>query len=374
MPVPETSGAVDPPAAPPPSSRPPLVLSRAERLGPEQVDAVLALVDAAERVDGTPPVSEQALIRLREGAQGQHHLLAHEGRPGVDGAEGRGADQDGADQGEVGRLVGYGSLVAAAADDAGEDPEDGPEDGTGPRPAALVGELVVAPDARGRGTGRALVEAALEDRGGRTLRLWMHGDAPAARSLADRTGMRRVRELWTMRADLTDPLPALPAVPGTRVRAFRPGHDEQAWLRLNGRAFAEHPEQGAWTSDDVLAREREPWFDAEGLLLVESTTSGELLASHWTKTTTAPDGSTLGEVYVVAVDPSAQGRGLGRLVTLAGLHHLRERGVRDVDLYVESDNAPAVATYRRLGFERSGADVLVEAPAPSSDAPPGGRR
>ncbi|MEJ5912955.1 mycothiol synthase [Pseudokineococcus sp. 1T1Z-3] len=311
-----------------PDHRGPAVVERRPRLTPAETTQVRGLLAAAERADGTPPVSEQGVLQLTAGAAAQTHLLAV-------------ADE---------QVVGYGSLV----------PSDDPAGA-----AALVGELVVAPDARGRGSGRALVEAALAARGPRALRLWMHGDLPAARHLAEDLGLRRVRELLTLHTRLGT-LPALPEVPGTRVRAFRPGEDEEAWLAVNARAFASHPEQGSMTLDDVLAREREPWFDPAGLLLVEDTSSGELLASHWTKTTPSPrpeEAGPRGEVYVVAVDPPAQGRGLGHLVTLAGLHHLAGRGVRDVDLYVESDNVRAVATYRRLGFERSGADVLVEAPA-----------
>ncbi|WP_298989078.1 mycothiol synthase [uncultured Pseudokineococcus sp.] len=308
-------------------------------LAPGEVDAVLALVAAAARADGTPPVSEQGLLQLRAGEPHLQHLLAR----------------------RDGRLVGYGLLV----------PEPGGE-GAGSA-GALVGELVVDPAARGRGTGRALLEAALAARGERALRLWMHGDLPAAAALARGAGLTRVRELLTMEADLSAPLPPLPEVDGVRLRSFEPGRDEEAWLAVNARAFADHPEQGAWTLEDVRAREAEPWFDAAGLLLAEDERTGALLGSHWTKTTPAEDGpedeagdgtaAPVGEVYVVGVDPSAQGRGVGRLVTLAGLHHLRDRGVRRVELYVEADNAAALAVYRRLGFERSGADVVVEAPA-----------
>ncbi|GAA2016563.1 mycothiol synthase [Pseudokineococcus marinus] len=285
---------------------------------------------AAARADGTPPVSEQGLLQLRAGEPHLQHLLAR----------------------RDGRLVGYGLLV----------PEPGGE-GAGSA-GALVGELVVDPAARGRGTGRALLEAALAARGERALRLWMHGDLPAAAALAREAGLARVRELLTMEADLSAPLPPLPQVDGVRLRSFEPGRDEEAWLAVNARAFADHPEQGAWTLDDVRAREAEPWFDAAGLLLAEDERTGALLGSHWTKTTPAEEGGApVGEVYVVGVAPSAQGRGVGRLVTLAGLHHLRDRGVRRVELYVEADNAAALAVYRRLGFERSGADVVVEAPA-----------
>ena len=66
-----------------------------------------------------------------------------------------------------------------------------------------------------------------------------------------------------------------------------------------------------------------------------------------------------GEVYVVGIAPDAQGGGLGRLLTLTGLHHLAGRGLGEVILYVEADNAPAVAVYERLGFTHAGADTHV---------------
>ena len=88
----------------------------------------------------------------------------------------------------------------------------------------------------------------------------------------------------------------------------------------------------------------EPWFDPAGLLVADA--GDGLLGFHWTKQHSAD----LGEVYVVAVDPAAQGRGLGRALTAAGLAHLASLGVRRIILYVESDNAAAVATYSHLGF------------------------
>jgi mycothiol synthase len=218
--------------------------------------------------------------------------------------------------------------------------------------------LVVHPDRRGRGLGSRLLGAALaayDDSGeADDLAVWSHGDHPAAARLARRHGWERVRDLWVMRRPAAEPLPELPAGPeGPPVRGYRP-EDRDELLRVNAAAFADHPEQGAMDEADLARRMAEPWWDPAGLL-VAPRAGGGLDGFHWTKQHDA----TTGEVYVVGVDPAAQGRGLGRVLTLAGLHHLAALGVDEVILYVESDNTPAVAVYERLGFGHAASDTHV---------------
>ena len=218
------------------------------------------------------------------------------------------------------------------------------------------GELsvVVQPEARRRGVGGRLLAEVLADVGDASLAAWLHGDHPAARLLAARHGFDRVRELWVMRRPLSppdaQPLPELVAPDGVTLRGFRPG-DENELLRVNSRAFVGHPEQGAMDAANLAERMAEPWFDPAGLIVAVA--DERMLGFHWTK----EHSSSLGEVYVVAIDPKAQGRGLGRALTLAGLRHLASRGLDEVLLYVESDNAPAIAVYSRLGFTHAPADT-----------------
>ena len=110
------------------------------------------------------------------------------------------------------------------------------------------------------------------------------------------------------------------------------------------------------TADDLRQRMGESWFDPQGFLLAERT--GELLGFHWTKVHAGGEHDPIGEVYVVGVDTAAQGLGLGKVLTLAGLWHLRDRGLDQVMLYVESDNAAAIAVYERLGFRQWDLDVM----------------
>ena len=219
----------------------------------------------------------------------------------------------------------------------------------------LIGEelsLLAMPHERGTGLGRRLLlQAPAEAR-----LAWSHGDHPAARALAASHGWGRARELWVMRRPTSAPLPARIAAPeGVDVRGFRPG-DEGEVLRVNAAAFAHHPEQGSLSLEGLQERMTEPWFSADGLITAWDADTGRLLAFHWTKQHDAAHG----EVYVVGVDPAAQGRGLGKLVTLAGLEHLGALGVDEVVLYVEGDNTPARSLYEGLGFTHSPSDTHVQ--------------
>ena len=289
-------------------------ITRAE-LTAAQVSEILALVEAALLADGVAPLSEHGILHLRYDSASQSG----------------GGDYIVAADGEI---AGYGYLDPPSAE--GE----------------VTGELVIHPERRRQGLGRALTSELAAAAGGHVLRLWAHGDLPAAAALARAAGFDRFRALWQMRRSLREPLdqPVLPA--GRTLRTFVPGRDEDEWLSLNGRAFAKHPEQGGWTRHDLELREREPWFDPAGFFIAE--TGGQMAGFHWTKV----HDPGLGEVYVVGVDPAEQGSGLGRALTLAGLQHLRDLGVAQAMLYVDEDNVPAIRMYEALGFTRATVDAM----------------
>jgi mycothiol synthase len=232
-------------------------------------------------------------------------------------------------------------------------------------------ELAVLREARGHGIGSALVERVLAGSPRPSL-AWAHGDHPAARAIADRIGWRPVRRLLQLRAPVVGagtPDDVVPPTDGTapvggdrdlpapyRIDAFRVGTDEAAWLDLNGQAFAHHPEQGRMTLADLRDREGETWFDADDLLLLRRGDDDALVGSCWLK---VEDG--IGEFYAVAVRPGLQGQGLGGVLMRAGVRRLAGRGLRAAALYVEGDNAPALALYRRTGFTEHAVDVQYAA-------------
>jgi len=303
---------------------------RLDRLTADEVDAVLDLARAAGDTDGALPLSEHVVLHLRHGGDFPSvHLVVHDGD----------------------RLVGYAHVDVT-------DEVEGPS-----------AELVVHPAYRRRGLGRLLVLAAVKaaaeaDLAGR-LRLWAHGDHPSASALALSLGFTRSRVLWQMRRSLFAELPEVVLPPGVQLRPFRPGDDDQAWVELNKTAFADHPEQGKWELRDLRLRMNEPWFDPDGFLLAQR--DGELLGFHWTKVhgevrrageELGHHHDPIGEVYVLGLDPRAQGLGLGRALTVAGLRYLRARGLDQVMLYVDESNVAGTALYTRLGFARWSTDVL----------------
>jgi mycothiol synthase len=313
---------------------------RISHLTPDEVAEVLELARAAGDADGAYPLSEHVVLHVRQGGdEPAIHLIIR----------------------EDGRLVGYAHV----------DTTDQIE--------GASAELVVHPMFRRRGLGRALVVAATEAAAessvqssaavvagqpgpgpsGR-LRLWAHGDHPSASALALSLGFRRARVLYQMRRSLFAPLevPELPA--GVTLRSFQPGQDEEAWVALNARAFADLPDQGRWTLKDLLVRMAEPWFDPAGFLLGER--AGKLIGFHWTKVhgDQAHQHDAIGEVYVLGVDPAAHGAGLGRALTLAGLRYLRGRGLDQAMLYVDEANERAIALYQKMGFARWSTDVSFQ--------------
>ena len=211
--------------------------------------------------------------------------------------------------------------------------------------------LAVRPSAREHGVAGSLLADALAAYDG-GLRAWSHADHPAAAKLAVRHGFDRVRELWVMRRPGSAPTGPVVLPEGVNIRGFHP-RDEAELLRVNAESFHSHPEQGQMSASDFAERTGEPWFDPRGLLVAMR--GGRMLGFHWTKQVSAA----LGEVYVVGVAPEAQGMGLGKALTRAGLDHLAGRGVSEVELYVESDNSAAIHVYEGLGFTHDDRDTHV---------------
>ena len=277
------------------------------QMGRGDIAAVSELLEVAAEADGHRPLGEHQWLDLVEGGrQGFAGLVAWE--PGHD------------------HPVGYAQLTRGESSWALEFVVD---------PHHRHAAAAIAPDLI-----RGALDIVAEEGGGRT-HLWVPKPTPAHDELATGAGFRRGRDLYQMRR----PLPA-GLETDLLTRPFRVGEDEDRWLEVNNAAFAHHPEQGNWDLDTLRQRQKEPWFDPEGFLLHER--DGRLAGFCWTK---VHDGDPpLGELYVLAVHPDFQGRGLGRSLVIAGLQRLEDQGLATAMLYVEASHRSALGLYEKLGF------------------------
>jgi mycothiol synthase len=295
------------------------------RLSETQTEEVMQLAFAAAAVDEMAPLSEHVLIHLHHGGDdADEHLVATS---------------------DSGKIIGYLHLDQTDA------------------VAGSVVEVVVHPENRKQGVGRALVEAAIAKSNDPRMRLWAHGELTSAYTLAAKLGFAKTRELWQMRRSLFAPLPKANDAAGVTVRPFRVGIDEQAWLELNAMVFADHPEQGRMSAQDLAVRMSEQWFDPTGFLIATQEQSGleVMVGYHWTKVHGGAGGhghSEIGEVYVLGVSPELRGAGLAKLLSIRGLEHLRSKGLPAAMLYVDADNKAAISLYESLGFAHWDTDVM----------------
>lgn len=244
----------------------------------------------------------------------------------------------------------------------------GPVDGLCLHTQVRAGELWITtdplpPDAGPGGVdalARALSTLATEASGVGARAAHWETDEPEAtvEAVATRAGLAEVREILQLRRTL--PLPSSIVGPTlvAAVRGIRPGTaDEEAWVTCNNRAFADHPDQGQKTVEDLHDAMAEPWFDRTDLLVLDGSPpvslGGRLDGFCWTRVHPATDDEPArGEIYVIGVDPSVAGRGLGRALVVAGLEHLTGAGLAHALLYVDADNTRALGLYDVLGFSR----------------------
>jgi mycothiol synthase len=286
-------------------------------LPPRERAELVALLARATPADGHPPLPEpqqRALTDADEAPPGDRVVVVREDGGDLAGAALLSPARDGS------TVV---HLLAGAAP------------GVDGRDASLRAELAA----------RAVAAAPP----GVPVHLWAMEAGPDDDARAVALGFRPERDLLQMRVPLPLTPAAVASAPRLATRPFVPGRDEEAWVDTNNRAFADHPEQGGWTVEQLRERMAAPWVELDGFLVADDPSGAGLIGSCWTKVH-RDRSPVLGEIYVIAVDPRHHGHGWGRSLTVAGLESLTRRGVPVGMLYVDAGNHAAVALYRSLGF------------------------
>ena len=293
-------------------------------LSKSQQESLLALIKAAHDFDGTPPIAEHVLLHLRHGGDKSDSHIVFESNN---------------------QVIAYAHLDTT-------DLVAGPSV-----------EAVVHPNHRGKGLGSMILREAIKVCGDKT-RIWSHGDLPAAKAIAASLKLERLWSNLLMSKSLGEIQSVVSKYP---IRTFIPDLDNQAFLSLNNKVFANYPDQGGWSEDDLRVRLNEEWFQKEGFFVAED--KGGLIGFCWTKIHGAHTHShsgedydhghdALGEIYVLAVNPDYKGQGVGRDLTITGLNYLKYQGLNNVMLYVGVENKPAFNLYKSLGFNEFGSDVM----------------
>jgi len=284
----------------------------------------LALIKAAHDFDGTPPIAEHVLLHLRHGGdKSDSHLVIEENN----------------------KVIAYAHLDAT-------DLVAGPSV-----------EAVVHPNHRSKGLGSLILKEAIKVCGDKT-RIWSHGDLPAAQAIAASLNLERLWSNLLMSKPLGEIQPVTSKYP---IRTFIPDFDNQEFLSLNNKVFANYPDQGGWSKSDLEVRVNEEWFDEKGFFVCEN--KGKLIGFCWTKIhgthTHSHEGNetdhgheAIGEIYVLAVDPAYKGQGIGKDLTTTGLNYLKYQGLNSAMLYVGVENMPALNLYTSLDFSDFGSDVM----------------
>jgi mycothiol synthase len=195
-------------------------------------------------------------------------------------------------------------------------------------------DIVIPPDHRQADATKALLRNVLSETN-RRVSWWTREPRPLdAPTIAAAFGGHPHRAVLRMERTLQDPFPTdLP------TRAFQ-DVDAPEIVRINNDAFAGHHDRAHLNEEQVHEQLRVFGNRYEDLRMVDG-------AFCWTKRESATES----ELFVLAIDSAHQGQGLGPRLLLASMEYVRTAHHSSrVSLYVEHDNARAIALYERNGF------------------------
>jgi len=212
---------------------------------------------------------------------------------------------------------------------------------------------LVHPEHRRRGFAKRLFECALHratELGVKIAHVNIPQDSATAKRLFSEMGFRFVRRFLELRLDLSEAHLLKAHQIASLLRHMRHGEEDKL-LQIQNRSFANTWGFSPNTIEDIIYRISLPNCSSKDIILASA---DKPIAYCWTKIDSGEDkaiGEGKGRIYMLGVDPDHRGKGVGKQVLLAGLSHFESKGVRIVELTVDSENKTACALYRSVGFE-----------------------
>jgi mycothiol synthase len=176
-------------------------------------------------------------------------------------------------------------------------------------------------------------------------------DNEIAKSVLSKLGFERVRRYLELRLDIAKVSKQDMEQAILGCRHLQPGEEDKL-TQIQNRSFAGYWDYNPNTVETITYRLNLGNRSPEDVVL--ACDGDKIIGYCWTevideeKTTTS---ERKGRIYMVGTDPDYRNRGVGRKVLLAGIAHLKNKGIQVAELTVDSENKVAYALYQSIGFK-----------------------
>jgi len=185
-------------------------------------------------------------------------------------------------------------------------------------------------------------------------------DNVAAQSVLTRLGFKFMRRFLKLRLDMAVVRWQGIDQPALGCRHLQSGEEDKL-TQIQNRAFT-----GDWgynpnTVEEIIYRTNLSGCSPEDVVL---TCDGDKVIGYcWTGIPNeggVATGEGKGRIFMIGADPDYRGRGMGKRALLAGLAHLRSKGLQVAELTVDSENKVACALYQSVGFKVRSSNLWYE--------------
>ncbi len=218
----------------------------------------------------------------------------------------------------------------------------------------VVLDCWVHPKHRRKGLARKLLNYAItraQKLGAKAAHVNITEDNVVAKSVLSKLSFKYVRRFFELRLDMTKVSWEDVAQTALGCPHLQRGEEDKL-AQIQNRSFAEHWGYNPNTVEEIIYRTNLSNSSPEDVVL---TYDGDKVTGYcWTGVTPegeATTGERRGRIFMLGVEPDYRGKGVGKRVLLAGLAHLKSKGLRVAELTVDSENETACALYRSVGFE-----------------------
>ena len=223
-------------------------------------------------------------------------------------------------------------------------------------PELKIGRIIlnclVHPDHRRRGLASKIFGCALfraKELGAKIAQVNIPQDSKVAKIVLSKLGFRFVRRFLQLRLDIDE-------VHWPDINQFTLDYrhlqsgEEDILTQLQNRSFAGNWGYNPNTVKEIVYRTHLNYCSPEDIILVSN--GDKVVGYCWVLIThEATTDERRGQIRMLGVDPRYRRRGIGKRVLLAGLDHLKNKGLRIVELTVDSENNAACALYQSAGFK-----------------------